>query len=137
MSTKADKGKIKIFVGKRKRAVARAIIKKGTGKVRINGVPIEIYTPEAARMRIVQTLLLAYPTSTEYDIDVFVKGGGWMGQAEAASIAIARALSSVSKRLKSVFAEFDKALISGDPRRTEPKKFGGPGPRRREQTSYR
>lgn len=137
MSTKAEKGKTKVFVGKRKRAIARAIIRKGTGKVRINGIPIEIYTPEAARMRIIQTLLLAYPTSTEYDIDVFVKGGGYMGQAEAASIAIARALSSVSKRLKSVFMEFDKTLISGDPRRTEPKKFGGPGPRRREQTSYR
>ena len=131
--------KVKIFVGKRKRAIARAIIRKGSGKVKINGVPVEIYMPEVARMRIIQTLMLAEPYSRQYDIDVYVQGGGFMGQAEAASIAIANALVGVSrsKRLRSAFINFDRALLAGDPRRTEPKKFGGPGPRRKKQTSYR
>ncbi len=130
---------VKFFVGKRKMAIARALIKKGNGRVRINGVPVEVYTPEVARMRIIQTLLLADPVSRQYDIDVYVKGGGFMGQAEAASIAIARALVGVSrsKRLRSIYLNFDRVLLAGDPRRTEPKKFGGPGPRRRKQTSYR
>ena len=130
---------VKFFVGKRKMAIARAMIRKGSGKVRINGVPIEVYTPEVARMRIIQTLLLADPIARQYDIDVYVRGGGFMGQAEAASIAIARALVGVSrsKRLRNVYLNFDRVLLAGDPRRTEPKKFGGPGPRRRKQTSYR
>jgi len=130
---------VKFFVGKRKMAIARALIKKGNGRVRINGVPVEVYAPEVARMRIIQTLLLADPVSRQYDIDVYVKGGGFMGQAEAASIAIARALVGVSrsKRLRSIYLNFDRVLLAGDPRRTEPKKFGGPGPRRRKQTSYR
>ena len=131
--------KPKIFTGKRKRAIARVIIKPGTGRVRINGIPIEIWEPEVARMRIIQTLMLADPISREYDMDIKVHGGGFMGQAEAVSIAIARALTSVSrsKRLRSIYLEFDRALLAGDPRRTESKKFGGPGPRRRKQTSYR
>jgi len=131
--------KVKVFTGKRKTAIARAFIREGTGNVRINGVPIEILEPEVARLRIIQTLLLAGDIAKKYDIDVYVKGGGFMGQAEAASIAIARALVSVSKskRIRNIYLEFDRHLIAGDPRRTESKKFGGPGPRRRKQTSYR
>jgi len=131
--------KVKIFVGKRKTAIARALIRSGSGKVRINGIPIEIYQPEVARMRIIQTLMLAGDIAKKYDIDVYVRGGGFMGQAEAASIAIARALVGVSRssRLERIYKAFDRHLLVGDPRRTEPKKFGGPGPRRRKQTSYR
>jgi len=131
--------KVKVFTGKRKTAIARAFIREGAGNVRINGVPVEILEPEIARLRIIQTLLLAGDIAKKYDIDVYVKGGGFMGQAEAASIAIARALVSVSKskRIKNIYLGFDRHLIAGDPRRTESKKFGGPGPRRRKQTSYR
>ena len=62
-----------------------------------------------------------------------------MGQAEAARIAIARALVawSDSVELKQKYIEYDRTMLVGDPRRTEPKKFGGPGPRRRRQKSYR
>jgi small subunit ribosomal protein S9 len=133
------RGGAKFFVGKRKMSIARAMIKKGSGKVRINGVPVEIYTPEVARMRIIQTLLLADPISRQYDIDVVVEGGGFMGQAEAASIAIAKAIVGISrsKRLRSLYLNFDRVLLASDPRRTESKKFGGPSARRKKQTSYR
>lgn len=131
--------RVKVFVGKRKMAIARAIIKEGTGRIKINGVPLEIYQPEVAKMRIIQTLMLAGDIAKKYDIDVYVKGGGFMGQAEAVSIAIARALVGVSRssKLERIYKDFDRHLLVGDPRRTEPKKFGGPGPRRRKQTSYR
>ena len=62
-----------------------------------------------------------------------------MGQAEAARTAIARALVKWYKdaRLQRIFTEFDRTLLTGDPRRKEPKKFGGPGARARFQKSYR
>ena len=62
-----------------------------------------------------------------------------MGQAEATRTAIARGLLKWTKsaRLKTVFTDYDRALIAGDPRRKEPKKFGGPGARARDQKSYR
>jgi len=131
--------KVKVFSGKRKKAIARAIIREGSGRVRINGIPLEIWQPEVARMRIIQTLMLAGDIARKYDIDIKVRGGGFMGQAEAISMAIARALVGVtrSSRLERIYREFDRHLLVGDPRRTEPKKFGGPGPRRRKQTSYR
>ena len=128
-----------IYVGKRKTAIAKTQIKNGSGNVRINGTPIEIHMPLIARERILTALLLAKETSTKYDFDVKVIGGGYMGQAEATTISIARALIGFSKnkKLSNLFSNFDRSLIVGDPRRTEKKKFGGPGPRRRKQKSYR
>ena len=89
----------------------------------------------------------------QVDISVRVRGGGVMGQAGAASIGISRALTgwtkskkdprahplskSVREDLRKRIADYDKYLISGDARRKEPKKFGGPGARRRRQKSYR
>lgn len=131
--------RVKVFTGKRKRAIARVIVREGTGRVKINGIPLEIYQPEAARMRIIQTLMLAGNAAKNYDMEIYVKGGGFMGRAEAASVGIARALVNVtrSSRIMNIYKSFDRHLLAGDPRRPESKKFGGPGPRRRKQTSYR
>jgi len=73
------------------------------------------------------------------NVRVKVRGGGVMGQAEAARMAIARALVdwSRSAELRRLFTSFDRTMLAGDPRRKEPKKFGGPGARRRKQKSYR
>jgi small subunit ribosomal protein S9 len=62
-----------------------------------------------------------------------------MGQAEAARIAISRALVEWTKssELRKVFTSFDRTMLAGDPRRSESKKFGGPGARTRKQKSYR
>src|SRR3989442_10089131 len=70
---------------------------------------------------------------------VSVNGGGFMGQAEAARIAIARSLASWTKssELRKNFIAFDRVMLAGDQRVTEPKKFGGPSARRRKQKSYR
>ena len=132
--------KILVVSGKRKTAIARATIKPGIGRIRINNVPIEIYEPEIAREKILEPLYIAGDdVRKKVDIKVKVKGGGFMGQAEAARMAIARALFKWTKstHLRTLFLKYDRTMIAGDPRRKEPKKFGGPGARARDQKSYR
>ncbi|MFH0897512.1 MAG: 30S ribosomal protein S9 [Candidatus Bathyarchaeota archaeon] len=125
--------------GKRKTAIARATIKTGKGRVRINNVPVEVLSPEVARSKILEPLLLSEDLWKGLDIDVSAKGGGFMGQAEATRTAIARGLVIFSKSssLKETLLNYDRSMLSGDPRRKEPKKFGGPGARVRKQKSYR
>jgi len=132
--------KVLVISGKRKTAMARAVVKPGTGRIRINRIPIEIYEPEIAREKIMEPLMQAGDdVLKELDIDVKVSGGGYMGQAEASRMVVANALLkwTKSQRLHRLFVEYDRTMVVGDPRRVEPKKFGGPGARAREQKSYR
>lgn len=140
MSVSSSPKKVLVVSGKRKTAIARAVVRPGNGRIRINNIPLEIYEPEAARLKILEPLIEAgEEVWKDLDIDVKVSGGGFMGQAEAARMAIARALVKWTKSsvLKSAFLRFDRTLIAGDSRRSEPKKFGGPGARARDQKSYR
>ena len=132
--------KVMVISGKRKTAIARATVKIGKGKVRVNNVPIEIYEPKVARDKIMEPLLLTEDKIwNQLDINVSVAGGGFMGQAEAARMAIANGLLKWTKstRLRTTLRDYDRTMIAGDPRRREPKKFGGPGARARDQKSYR
>jgi small subunit ribosomal protein S9 len=96
-------------------------------------------TPEYARLKITEPLLIAGERAKGVDIKVTVNGGGVMGQAEAVRIAMARALAGWTKssELRKQFIAYDRVMLAGDQRVTEPKKFGGPGPRVRKQKSYR
>jgi len=131
--------KVLLTTGKRKTAIARATLRVGKGRVRINNFPIEIYEPQIARDRILEPLLQAGNIWKQLDIDIKVSGGGFMGQAEAVRTAIARALLRWTKsaHLQTLFTEYDRTLVAGDPRRREPKKPGGPGARAKDQKSYR
>ena len=131
--------KIIVTSGKRKTAIARAVIRKGAGRVRINKFPVELYQPELARMKIMEPLIMARELAEKVDIDVDVRGGGFMSQAEAARTAIARALVEYSgdEELRKVFLEYDRSLLVNDVRRKLPKIQGGRGARKRRQTSYR
>jgi len=132
--------KVLVISGKRKTAIAKAIIREGRGRIRINNIPLEIYEPEIAREKIREPLLLAgKDVWKNLDIKIKVKGGGFMGQAEASRIALARGLIQWTKssHLRTVFLKYDRTMVAGDPRRREPKKFGGPGARARFQKSYR
>ena len=145
--------KTQIYFASRKTASAHAYITKGEGKIRINNVPAEIIQQESAREIILVPLELSGDLRKKVDISVRVKGGGFTGQSYAVATAITRALigwtknkkdpkehpftKSVRNDLRKKIDEFDKYLISGDARRKEPKKFGGPGARRRKQKSYR
>lgn len=125
--------------GKRKTAIARATIKKGVGRIRVNKKPLEIFEPELARLKISETLTLAGDVASGVDIDVNVRGGGVMGQADAVRTAIARGLVewTADERLKDLFLEYDRNLLVSDARQKEPKKVGGPGARAKYQKSYR
>lgn len=135
----SERRRVVLATGKRKTAIARAIIKPGKGRVMINEFPLEAYGQELVRTKIYEPLLLIGDRSKTMDISVNVRGGGVMGQAEAARTAIARGIAewSRSAEVRRILARYDRAMLAGDPRRSEPKKFGGPGARRRRQKSYR
>ncbi len=135
-----EKKKVLVVSGKRKTAVARAVVRPGAGRIRVNRTPIEILEPEIARAKIMEPLLQAGDEVwKQVDMDVRTSGGGYMGQAEAARMAVANALLKWTKssHLRTVFTEYDRTMIAGDARSKESKKFGGPGARAKEQKSYR
>ncbi len=129
--------------GKKKTAIARAVLKPGNGRIRINNIPLEIYTPELARLKITEPIMIAgEKVLSKVDIEVKVSGGGTMGQAGAVRTAIARGIVEWASPKKSIeikekFAEFDRYILVNDPRRKESKKFGGRRARSRFQKSYR
>ena len=126
--------------GKRKTAIARATVRLGKGRIRINNVPLEIFEPKLARDKILEPILLVdEKVWKQIDINVKVSGGGFMGQAEAARMAIGKGLLKWTKstRLRTTLRDYDRTMIAGDPRRSEAKKFGGHGARARDQKSYR
>jgi small subunit ribosomal protein S9 len=132
--------KVLVVSGKRKTATARAVIKQGVGKIRINKTPVEIFEPAIAREKIMEPLLQAGETTwKQIDMDVKAQGGGYMGQAEAARMAIANGLLKWTKssHLRTVFTEYDRTMVAGDARAKESKKVGGAGARSKEQKSYR
>ncbi len=131
--------KIVLTSGKRKNAIARARVRDGKGRIRINKVPVEILQPEIVRKIVMEPVVMAKKLAEAVDIDVNVSGGGFMAQAEAARTAIARGLVEWSgdESLKRVYLEYDRSLLVNDTRRKEPKKQGGRGARKRRQTSYR
>jgi small subunit ribosomal protein S9 len=125
--------------GKRKMAVARAVAFNGNGKVLINNIPLELFKPEIAKLKILEPIeIVGRDVVNKVDIHVTVEGGGIMGQAEAIKVVISNILSnfggeSVHKKLLA----YDRMMLVSDSRRTEPKKFGGHSARRRKQKSYR
>ena len=132
--------------GKRKTAIARASVKKGKGRVRINGSPIEIMQPEMARMKAMEPLAIADAMNrlAKADINVSVEGGGTMGQVDAIRTAIARGLvfwndgaEGEDEQLRDEYLRFDRSLLVNDPRRKEPKHQMGRGARKKKQKSYR
>ncbi len=110
--------------GKRKRAVARAALRGGKGRIRINKKPLDIYEPKMYRLKLREPVILAGDVLSKVDIDVNVFGGGIASQTEASRLAIARALVEYTKseRLKEKFLKYDRQLLVADVRRKEPAK---------------
>ncbi len=123
--------------GKRKTAIARATLKPGNGVVKINNRLISTIKPEALRMRLEEPLILAGDI-TGVNISVRVFGGGSTSQAEAARLAVARALAKHTRRLEKVFLNYDRHLLVADVRRKETHKPNCRGKARsKKQKSYR
>ncbi|MCY4729000.1 30S ribosomal protein S9 [Natronomonas gomsonensis] len=126
--------------GKKKTAVARATVRDGSGRVRVDSKPVELVEPEQARLKMLEPFRIAEEDLRDsVDIDVVVSGGGFSGQADAVRTAIARGLVEHTNdaELRDAFMSFDRSLLVNDVRQSEPKKWGGPGARARYQKSYR
>jgi len=133
--------------GKKKTATAVAHAKEGRGLIRINSSPINLVQPEILRFKIYEPILIVGEEAFGVvDIRVRVKGGGHTSQVYAIRQAIAKALIAYyakyvdaysAMELKKKLVAYDRTLLIADPRRMEPKKFGGQGARARRQKSYR
>ena len=132
--------------GKRKTAVARATVKPGKGRVRVNSEPVEIMQPDLARRKTMEPLIIADALNrlAKVDINVTTSGGGIMGQSDAIRTAIARGLvhynggaEGVDEELRDEYLRFDRSLLVNAPRRKEPKHQLGRGARKKKQKSYR
>ena len=124
--------------GKRKMAVARATLKQGTGKIRVNNQMLDSYGTEITRLKLMEPLIIAGDISSGVDISVNVNGGGFNAQADAARLAIARALVRYSKKLEKIFLNYVRHLLVADVRRKEASKPNRHGQARaKRQKSYR
>ena len=132
--------------GKRKPAVARATVKAGKGRVRVNSEPIEILQPALSRRKAMEPLIIADAMNrlSKVDINVLTHGGGIMGQTDAIRTALARGLvhynggaEGLDEELRDEYLRFARSLLVNDPRRKEPKHQLGRGARRKKQKSYR
>ena len=139
--TPKKKKKIMIAIGKRKKAIASAVVQEGTGIIRVNSKPIDAVQPRYVQMRLREPVVLAGDLVKRVNIDVTVTGGGVWGQADAARTAIANALVNWTKdnKLKEAYVDYDRSILVSDPRRTEPHKpsRSTAGPRRTKQQSKR
>jgi small subunit ribosomal protein S9 len=121
--------------GKRKNAVACAIVKPGKGERIINGRKIETYLKSDVLVMDVEKPFELLQLGSSYDIVVRVRGGGVAGQAGAIRLSISRALAQVSEEYRKALRK--NGLLTRDSRVVERKKYGQAGARRRYQFSKR
>jgi len=121
--------------GRRKTATARVWVKRGTGKITVNGKDIEAYFARPVLRLMIRQPLEAAKRETEVDIVCTVKGSGHTGQAGAVRHGIARALVQFEPDLR--VAMRPGKFLTRDPRAVERKKYGKAGARRSFQFSKR
>src|SRR5437763_1558480 len=118
-----------IATGRRKTSVARVRMSAGSGKIDINGRSFEDYFPSVPLQNVVLQPLQVAKVVNTYDVSINASGGGAMGQAGAARLAIARALLQTDTNIRSGLKV--EGLLRRDPRMKERKKSGQPGARKR------
>ncbi len=126
-----------IVSGKRKRAIAKAILTEGSGLIRINKKTLQIFD----RLKIEEPLRIAEKIlgKLNFDVEIKVKGGGEKSQIEAARLALSKAILefSKSKELTDAFLSYDRNLLVADIRRKETYKPGDSKARKKRQSSKR
>jgi small subunit ribosomal protein S9 len=121
--------------GRRKTSVARVRIAPGSGKIMVNGHPLDVYFRlDTQRMVVTQPLQLT-DTAAKFDVRVNVTGGGPSGQAGAIRHGISRALLEADANFRPTLKS--NGMLTRDPRMRERKKYGQPGARKRFQFSKR
>jgi small subunit ribosomal protein S9 len=132
---KLDKQGRAYATGRRKNAIARVWIKRGKGKITVNGKPIESYFARPVLRMLVSQPLILVARSTELDLDCTVVGGGLSGQAGAVRHGLARALTHFEPGLRGALKK--GGFLTRDSRAVERKKYGRAKARRRFQFSKR
>ena len=137
---------VQVF-GRKKTATAVAYCCEGSGLIKLNGTPINQVTSETLRAKVLEPLMLIGEEAWgNLDIRVRVNGGGHVAQIYAIRQAISKAIvayyqkyvdEATKAEIKATLIGYDRTLLVADPRRMEPKKFGGQGARVRRQMSYR
>jgi small subunit ribosomal protein S9 len=122
-------------VGRRKAAIARVFLRKGDGKITVNGKDYREYFPQMHVNPSVIDPLTTVEVANAYDVLVNVSGGGFKGQAEAVRMGIARCLVKLNEEFRKPLKV--KKFLMRDPRAVERKKYGRPKARRRFQFSKR
>jgi small subunit ribosomal protein S9 len=121
--------------GRRKSSVARVFIKKGSGKIIINGKPVGDYFGRQTSIMVVMQALVLTANDSTFDIKINVHGGGESGQAGAVRHGITRALIDYDAALKPALKH--AGFVTRDAREVERKKLGLRGARRAKQFSKR
>ena len=122
-------------VGRRKNAIARVYLRKGEGKITVNGKDYREYFTVQHTVGSVMEPFIATDVAGAYDVVVTVHGGGFKGQAEAVRMGIARTLVKLNEEFRKPLKV--KKLFTRDPRAVERKKYGRPKARARFQFSKR
>jgi small subunit ribosomal protein S9 len=125
----------KIYVGRRKNATARVILRSGSGVVTVNKREFEKYFPLKTNRDDVLLPFNITETLGTYDVFANVGGGGFTGQSEAIRLGIARALVDINADFKPLLKA--QSLMTRDPRMVERKKYGQPKARKQFQFSKR
>ncbi len=135
MAKKTAKNEKIWATGRRKKAIARARICEGTGKIVVNKKPLEEYFESELLQNEVKTALVLVEVAGKYDVEITANGGGLTGQAGACRHAIARALVLANETFKKTIK--DAGLLTRDPRMKERKKYGLKKARKAPQFSKR
>lgn|SRR3989338_6995485 len=124
--------------GTRKTAVARLTMKQGSGKITVNNVPLPLVSPRISQMKIQEVCIFGEKILTANDIDISVRGGGVISQADAIRVAIGKAFIEKDESLKESILAFDRQMLVADTRYKEPAKPNSHGSARaKRQKSYR
>ena len=137
---------VQVF-GRKRSATAIAYCKEGSGLIKMNGVPLNLIASETLSAKLREPLsIIGDEVLSKLDIRLRVHGGGHVSQIYAIRQAIAKAVvayyqkyvdEQAKSEIKKRLMDYDRTLLVADPRRMEPKKFGGQGARVRRQMSYR
>ncbi len=122
-------------IGRRKAAVARVYLKKGEGKILVNGKDYKEYFPQAHIQQKVASPFRLLEIENIYDLNVNVRGGGFKGQAEALLLGVARALVKLNEEFRPALKA--QKMLTRDARVVERKKYGKPKARKSFQFSKR
>jgi small subunit ribosomal protein S9 len=121
--------------GRRKQAIARVRIRPGSGKIVVNGKPIEEYFPSETYRMVLSEPLATTSTNEVYDVDATIVGGGIAGQAGALRLGIARGLVELDPEVRITLKR--AGLLTRDAREKESKKYGLKKARKAPQYSKR